>query len=289
MEIVASHPNTDLPDTDLDTAPPGPLVAEAAAQGRYIRIRDWTSNYLPTPRDIFLYLPQAYLQEPDRSFPVLVMHDGQNLFDGDLSYVKGSTWRVGSTADAEIAADRVEPVILVGVANTGVNRMPEYTPTADPRLGGGRGPFYARLLTDELLPMLREEYRMLAGPEHTGIAGSSLGGLISLAIGLRYADVFGRVGVLSPSIWWDNRAILRDVRALKGPLPLRIWLDMGTAEGVRHVRDADLLAQLLEGKGWRPGRDLRYRKYPGAIHNEAAWADRFGQVLQFLFPAENRG
>jgi predicted alpha/beta superfamily hydrolase len=280
MEIVASQP-----DTDTDIAAPGPMVAEAAAQGRYLRLRDFESRFLPTPRDLFLYLPEAYWREPERSFPVLILHDGQNLFDGDLSYVPGSTWRVGSTADGEIAAGRVEPMILVGVANTGPGRMAEYTPTSDPRLGGGRGPFYSRMLTEELLPMLQAEYRVLAGPENTGIAGSSLGALISLAIGLRSADTFGRVGVLSPSIWWDNRSILRDVRSLKGRLPLRIWLDMGMAEGLRHVRDADLLAQLLESKGWQPGVDLVYRKYPGALHNEAAWADRFADVLGFLFPA----
>jgi predicted alpha/beta superfamily hydrolase len=272
-------------DMKTDSIAPGQMVSEAASEGRYIRIRNWESSYLETPRDIFLYLPKAYLAEPERSFPVLVMHDGQNLFDGDLSYVKGSTWRAGSTADEEIAAGRVEPLILVGVANTGATRMAEYTPTPDPRLGGGRGPVYARMLTEELLPTLRAGYRMLPGPEHTGIAGSSLGGLISLAIALRFAPVFGRVGVLSPSIWWDNRTILRDVRSL-GRLPLRIWLDMGSDEGQRHVRDADLLAQLLQGKGWRQGLDLHYSKVPGAVHNEAAWADRFSQVLGFLFPAK---
>ncbi|SEB40080.1 alpha/beta hydrolase [Terriglobus roseus] len=280
MEFVASQP-----DTDTHLTVPGPMLADAEAQGRYVRIRDWESKFLPNSRDIFLYLPEAYLQEPQRSFPLLVMHDGQNLFDGDLSYVKGSTWRAGSTADEEIAAGRVEPLILVGVANTGADRMAEYTPTADARLGGGRGPFYARMLTEELLPMLREEYRVLAGPEHTGIAGSSLGGLISLAIGLRFPEVFGRIGVLSPSIWWDNRTILRDVRSLRTTLPLNIWLDMGTAEGLRHVRDADLLSQLLQTRGWQQGRDLRYQKFPGALHNETAWADRFGEVLRFLFPA----
>jgi predicted alpha/beta superfamily hydrolase len=280
MEFVASQP-----DTDTDIAPPGPSVAEAAAQSRYIRIRNWQSRYLPSPRDIFIYLPEAYLREPQRSFPILLLHDGQNLFDGDLSYVKGSTWRAGSTADEQIAAGQVDPLILVGVANTGANRMAEYTPTPDSRLGGGRGPFYARMLVEELLPMLREKYRVLTGPEHTGVAGSSLGGLISLAIGLRLSEVFGRIGVLSPSIWWDNRAILRDVRSLKGPLPLRIWLDMGTGEGPRHLRDADLLAQLLQSKGWRQGQDLQYQKFPGALHNEMAWAARLGEVLRFLFPA----
>jgi enterochelin esterase-like enzyme len=203
--------------------------------------------------------------------------------------VKGSTWRIGDTADAEIAAGRVEPTVMVGISNAGVQRVAEYTPTPDPRLGGGKGPLYARLLVDELLPMLRDEFRILPNREAAGLAGSSLGGLISLAIGLRYANTFSRIGVLSPSIWWDKRTILSDVRELHGRLPLRIWLDIGAAEGLRHVRDTDLLAKLLLAKGWREGEDLSYRRFAGAQHNEAAWAARFAQVLGFLFPAQHHG
>ena len=284
MEYVASQPeSTDLAVQD---STPGNWVGRAEAEGRYLRIQDWPSKFLPTSRDLFLYLPMAYFAEPDRAFSLLVMHDGQNLFDGDLSYVRDSTWCVGSTADEEIAAGRVEPLIIVGVANTGAQRMLEYTPTADRRLSGGKGRLYARLLVEELLPMLSAAYRILPGPAHTGVAGSSLGGLISLAIGLRYPEVFGRIGVLSPSIWWDDRTILKDVRSLSDTLPLRIWLDIGTAEGMRHVRDADLLAHLLEGKGWSEGQSLVYRRVEGGVHNEAAWAARFGDMLRFLFPPE---
>jgi predicted alpha/beta superfamily hydrolase len=280
MEITSSQF-----DADTENALQGSMMEAAEAQGRYLRIRDWQSRSLATSRDIFLYLPEAYLTDPERSFPVLVMHDGQNLFDSHLSYVKGSTWRAGDAADREIAAGRVEPLILVGVANTGPDRMAEYTPTADHRLGGGRGPFYARLLIEDLLPMLCSNYRLLTGPEHTGLAGSSLGGLISLAIGLQHPGVFGKVGVLSPSIWWDNRVILRDVRFLSGPLPLRIWLDMGTGEGQRYLNDADTLSLLLQEKGWVEGIDLEYHKFAGALHNEDAWANRLPQVLRYLFPA----
>ncbi len=279
MEIVA--PQTAPSDSTMPTG----WVSTAEAQGRYFRIRDWTSKFLPTPRDLFVYLPEAYLAEPDRAFPLLIMHDGQNLFDGDLSYVKDSTWRVGSTADEEIAAARVEPLVILGVGNTGAQRMAEYTPTADRRLSGGKGRLYARLLVEELLPMMMASYRILPGPLHTGVAGSSLGGLISLAIGLRYPNVFGRIGVLSPSIWWDDRTILKDIRSLEETLPVRIWLDMGTAEGLRHLRDTDLLAHLLQAKGWREGQDLLYRVVPDGIHNEAAWAARLGEMLRFLFPA----
>ena len=293
---------------------------------RYFRIQNWIANALSTPRDLFVYLPEAYHSEPERAFPVLLLHDGQNLFDGDLSYIKGCTWRAGETTDREIAAGRVEPLILVGIGNTGIERMPEYTPTPDTRLGGGKGPLYAQLLVEELLPVLRRDLRLLPGPQHTGIAGSSLGGLISLAIALQYPKIFGQVGVLSPSLWWNNRAILDEVRALRAKLPLRLWVDMGTAEGAVHLRDTDLLTHLLQRKGWvldaastpprtapRPDASLRprtagvhhasgpferyaetvpaglaelhYERVPDGLHNESAWADRFGSVLRFLFPA----
>ncbi len=278
MESVVSEPVA--PDATISSA----WVPMAQASGRYQRIPGWRSRFLPAPRDLFIYLPAAYLVEPERRFPLLILQDGQNLFDGQLSYVKDSTWRVGSTADGEIEAGRVDPLIIVGVGNAGVERMKEYTPTPDARLGGGDGRLYARLLVEELLPMVAREYRILEGAASTGIAGSSLGGLISLAIALRFPDHFSRVGVISPSIWWDDRTILKDVRSLPGKLPLRIWLDMGTAEGVRHVRDADLLAHWLEMKGWRAEVDLAYRKVRGGVHNEEAWAARLPEILRFLFP-----
>ena len=280
METVASQPAV-LTDPQMEAA----WLERASEQGRYRRVLNWTSRFLPVSRDIFIYLPEAYLSDQSRSFPLMLMHDGQNLFDGDLSYVKNSTWRVGSTADREIAAGRVAPLVIVGIANAGAGRMAEYTPTPDRRLGGGKGPLYARLLVEELLPMLHRECRLLAGAPHTGIAGSSLGGLISLAIALRYPDRFGKVGVVSPSLWWDDRTMLKDIRSLAGRLPLRIWLDMGSAEGQRHVRDADLLAHRLETRGWQRGVDLAYHVEDGAVHNEDAWAARFGDMLRFLFPA----
>jgi predicted alpha/beta superfamily hydrolase len=288
METVASQSESPY-QTETQGTPLAPELVIAKEEGRYIRFRNWESRFLPSSRDLFIYLPKAYFSEPERRFPVLLLHDGQNLIDGSLSYVKGSTWNIGTTADAEIASGRVEPTVLVGVANTGPQRIAEYTPTPDRRLGGGKGPLYARLLVDELLPMLRDEFRILPNREAVGVAGSSLGGLISLSIGLRYPDTFSRIGVLSPSIWWDNRTILRDVRALHEHLPLRIWLDIGTGEGLRHIRDTDLMAKLLIAKGWREGHDLMYHRIPAAQHNEAAWAARFGQVLRFLFPSQHLG
>jgi predicted alpha/beta superfamily hydrolase len=242
------------------------------------------SKILPDDRTVQVYLPQQYMEQKERRFPVFYLHDGQNLFDGHTSYIPGQTWNAHTTADRLNLAGRIEPVILVGIANTGLRRMAEYTPTRDFKLGGGEGRSYGRLLIEELKPLIDRSYRTLTGAESTGIGGSSLGGLISLFLGLEHPEVFGKLAVMSPSLWWDHRSILGAVNR-PGPRPdLRIWLDIGTAEGARHVRDADLLQQMLLKRGWRLGIDLAYVKAEGAAHSEVAWAERFGDVLQFLFP-----
>lgn len=245
------------------------------------------SGLLPDPdeRSVLVYLPAAYAASPNRRFPVLYLHDGQNLFDDKTSYIPGHTWRAHTTADRLTEEGAIEPLILVGIANTGLRRMAEYTPSRDPKLGGGEGETYGRLLIEELKPFLDSNFRTHPDPANTGLGGSSLGGLISLALGFEYPNIFGKLGILSPSLWWDHRSIL-DLIGRTGPrLPLRIWLDMGTAEGARHLRDTDLLFDTLRRRGWQPGVDLAYERIEGAVHTEDAWANRFDDVLRFLYPA----
>ncbi len=291
--------------------PPGPEGLEDATHPevhqldqnpRYRLIRGFESRFLADPRDVQVYLPQAYLTDPGRRFPVFYLHDGQNLFDGRTSYVAGRTWRAHTTADALAATGQIQPVILVGIDNTGLRRMAEYTPTRDRRLGGGEGQHYGRLLTEELKPLIDRALRTLPDAPNTALGGSSLGGLISLALGLSYPAVFGKLAVLSPSVWWDSRSILATIGAPARkafwpklhPEPTldktltRIWLSMGTAEGLQHLRDCDLLHRRLLDRGWQEGENLRYLRVPGALHNEEAWADCFGEVLQFLFPPAAR-
>jgi len=246
------------------------------------------SAILPEPdhRDILVYLPEQYRTEPTRRFPVFYLHDGQNLFDERTSYIAGRTWAAHTTADRLIEAGEIEPVILVGIANTGLRRMAEYTPTRDPRMGGGEGPRYGMLLIDEVKPFIDRTYRTRSGTSNTGLGGSSLGGLISLFLGLEHPEIFGKLAVLSPSIWWDHRSILGSVNRVQPRPPLRIWLDMGTAEGARHVRDTEQLHRLLLRLGWQDGIDLSYMEADGAVHDEDAWAARFPDVLRFLFPLE---
>lgn len=264
-----------------------PLETAATLQ----RHEAFHSVHLPHDRDIVVYLPPGYGDE-DRSYPVLYMHDGQNLFEPDRAFVKGEHWRVAETATELIESSRIEPLIIVGIDHTGKERMHEYTHTYDRRRGGGQAAAYGRFIIEELKPFIDSAYR--TQDQRLGMAGSSLGGLVTLYLGLKYPDVISRLGVMSPSVWWDRRSILREVRRA-GEAELRrdrrMWVDMGTAESRgpgsarRVLEDARLLKAGLLKAGWVEGLDLHYEEVEGGTHNERSWADRFGRVLEWLYPA----
>jgi predicted alpha/beta superfamily hydrolase len=192
---------------------------------------------------------------------------------------------MGETADALVQAGAIEPLIVVGIYNSGVKRIDDYTPVEDKRLGGGHADAYGRMLVEELKPFIDAQYRTLPGAENCGMGGSSLGGLVTLHLGLRYPTVFSRLAVMSPSVWWRNRTILNTVAALSSKPELRIWLDIGTKESTRAVPDARALRDVLIKKGWQLGEDLAYFEAVGAEHTESAWAQRAAPMLRFLFPA----
>ncbi len=253
------------------------------------------SEFLEHDRDVLVWLPPGYDgstdvlrpfdgRSPDVRYPVLYMHDGQNLFEPETAFRKGEHWRVGETATELIAARRIEPLIIVGIYNTGEMRLDEYTPTADQKLGGGQADDYARMMVEELKPLVDRTYRTLTERESTGIAGSSLGGLLSLHLAFTHAAVFSRVAALSPSVWWDRKAILKTIRSARSKPKLRLWVDMGTAEGRRGLDDTRLLKAALVGLGFVDGVDLHYAEYEGATHSEQAWSERVGPMLEFLFP-----
>lgn len=256
------------------------------SSGQLRKHERFRSRFLRNQRDLIVYLPPGYKDQAWRHFPVLYLHDGQNLFDGATSFISGQDWHVGSTADECICRGAVEPLIIVGIYNTKA-RVREYTPTHVPKLGGGRADRYAKFLLEEVKPFIEREYRTLSGPRHTGIGGSSLGGLVSLYLGLKHADIFGRIAALSPSVWWNQRVLLKFAAAANpNPRP-RIWLDIGTREGLRIVQDVEQFRDVLLQKGWRLEEDLHYERVEGAEHNEAAWSRRVGPFLRFLFPAQS--
>jgi predicted alpha/beta superfamily hydrolase len=241
------------------------------------------SRFLRNQRDLIVYLPPGYDTQAERRFPVLYLHDGQNLFDGATSFIPGMDWHVGQTADQGICAGVVEPLIIVGMYNTQA-RIREYTPTHVPKLGGGRADRYAKFLIEEVKPFIEREYRTAGGAQNTGIGGSSLGGLVSLYLGLKLSNIFGKIAALSPSVWWNQRVMNRFALQYEAQQRPRIWLDVGTREGGRTVQDVEQFRDVLLQKGWRLEQDLHYERVEGAEHNEAAWAQRVGPFLRFLYP-----
>jgi predicted alpha/beta superfamily hydrolase len=233
-------------------------------------------------REVTVYLPPGYGERDAVRYPVLYMQDGQNLFEAERAFIPGQPWHLAEAADAAINERTAAPMIIVGVDHAGPARIDEYTPTRDEgRKAGGKADAYGRLLLEELKPLIDSRYRTL--PNDTAIGGSSLGGLAALHLGLTHPEAFRAIAALSPSIWWDGRAILRDADAFDGARP-RIWLDAGGREGAEALRDARLLRDRLRARGWTDA-DLRYYEDRRGDHSERAWARRARMALEFLFAA----
>lgn len=249
------------------------------------------SKALDNDRDVIVYLPPDYEKNSKQRYPVLYMHDGQNVFDAATSFL-GIEWQADEHAERLIRQGKIEPLIIVGIYNTPA-RMDEYTPQADKgRNAGGKANRYARFLVEEVKPFIDRTYRTRPGREDTGVAGSSLGGLVSLYICAEYPQVFSKCGAISPALMWADRRILRDAKANGAWMKdARIWLDMGTAEGRqiesfnRAVEDTRELVRIFESHGLTKGKEYEYEEVKGAGHNEKAWAERFDRTLIYLFPA----
>ncbi len=277
-----------------------------AAPGTVTKLYEaFSSHLLGNARDVWVYLPPVYLQNSRARLPVLYLHDGQNLFSAqDASY--GVEWQVDEAFDAAAEAGTCDddpsrtcqndgdcplsachtfaPAIVIGVQSTAA-RIEEYTPTADSTYGGGRGDVYLQFLATELKPQVDAALRTQPGPEGTLLAGSSLGGLISVHAGLTQPEVWGRIGALSPSSWWDERSIVSAVAASahQTPRPFRVYVDVGDSGPTEDGKaDTELLAAAFRDAGYTDGEDFLFLVSPGDAHNEAAWARRFPGALRFL-------
>jgi predicted alpha/beta superfamily hydrolase len=239
------------------------------------------SPELDCHRDVLVAVP-ASAALGDQRYPVVYMHDGQNLFDPATSYM--GHWELAATL-ADHALEGLE-AIVVGIPNMGRSRRYEYSPFHDPVHGGGGGDRYLRFLCETLKPRIDAAFPTLPDPSATAVAGSSLGGLISLYALFRRPDTFGVAGVMSPALWVAGRAILDYVR--RAPVPGgRIYLDIGTAEGEDELREARQLRDLLVERGYTPGHDLVYVEDEGATHHERAWGRRLRETLPYLVAGQH--
>jgi predicted alpha/beta superfamily hydrolase len=233
------------------------------------------SPQLRNHRRVDVYLPDTY-GTGRRRYPSVYMQDGQNLSDPSIAFA-GNTWSLDDGL-AWLAERDIEPIV-VGVHNTR-DRLAEYSPFPDPRHGGGDGDRYTRFLIDTVKARIDSAFRTRKDRDSTVVGGSSMGGLISLYAFFRRPSPFGRAVVMSPSIWFGGREILPFVekaRTTRG----RLYLDVGTAEGTGTLNNVRALNRILRRKGYRKD-TLAYLEAEGGRHQEADWAWRLPQALEFL-------
>ncbi len=234
------------------------------------------SPQLDNRRDLVVYLPASYAKSR-RRYPVIYMQDGQNLFDPATSFA--GAWGLDEALPA--AARRGTEAIVVGIPNMGAERIDEYSPFVDAQAGGGRGELYLEFVVRTIKPLIDSRFRTATARQAAGIGGSSMGGLISLYAFFRYPELFGFTACLSPSLWFAESAILSFVETAPF-VPGKIYLDIGSLEGLAIVGPARQLRQILVAKGYRAGHDLRWVEDRSGQHQEASWGRRFRNAIPFL-------
>ncbi len=252
-----------------------------------IRVTKIQIPALPTKKDrrLYVYLPRDY-ESSERRYPVLYMFDGHNVFyNSHATY--GKSWGMKQYLEKTKL-----PLILVAVECNpeGQRRLNEYAPWdfSIPRLGTleGLGQETMEWIVGSLKPEIDREYRTLPDREHTMIAGSSMGGLMTLYAVTAYHEIFSRGAALSPSLWAGGKRLTDLIRSTAFAEPTRIWLDVGTAElpPAKHGELAALFrtAALLT----KSGADAAARIVPGAEHNEAAWEKRIPLFMDYLYPED---
>lgn len=294
-----------------------PAVAQEKVAGRLDTFRIAMPALENRERTVRVYLPPGY-DAGDARYPVLYLQDAQSLFApgpyGD--------WQIDETLDRLVAEGKTRGIIVVGIDNGGERRWDEYGPWTNDAMArwvdttwaepseGGEGNLYARWMVNRLKPEIDRRYRTLTGPEHTGIGGSSMGGLIALYTGIYRPDVFGRVMAMSPAVWFaesggdwlSNNQLLAMIDVWEVPRDARFWIDVGTEERSRdtdpdltdadgapvtypqaYIEGAYAVVQALHRRGV-PAHNINYLVENGAVHHESAWAIRFEEAVLWLFP-----
>lgn len=264
-----------------------------------LRLHQLTSKIFGNTRTIRVLLPPGYSDKSNRKkkYPVLYLNDGQNLFDVSTSIFNPLEWQVDETAARLIRSGKIEPLIIVGIDNAGKSLRPnEYLPFPDsyltPPLPNPEGRKYPDFLLQEVMPLINQNYRTKNRPGYTGIGGSSYGALIALYTIIAKPQVFGRLLLESPSLYVSDQQVIKDSRNLR-EFPRKIYIGVGTNEGDRKeckpgdltyeaVQDVFQLKQIFQTAGF-DARHLKVVTEDCARHDEAAWARRLPDALEFLY------
>ena len=270
---------------DLAGGTPGTGQSTAAANVSVISTT-FAMPQLGRTRRVWLYLPPGYASS-GRRYPVLYMQDGQNVFDAATSFA--GEWSVDEALN-QLAANGQDPTgcIVVAVDNGGANRLDEYSPWSNPAYGGGQGDLYIGFLVQTLKPYIDANYRTLTNRENTGVAGSSMGGLIATCAALRYPSVFGKVGVFSPAYWFvsqpsAHQQLFQYVHQLHAN-NTRFYFVSGTTESTTMVSDMAAMRDSLLLSGV-PAANLNFNTRTDGQHAEWFWKREFPAAYSWLYAA----
>ncbi|UKS26959.1 esterase [Paenibacillus sp. HWE-109] len=262
-----------------------------------LRVENFHSTHLGNKRDIFVYLPPSYRYEQKKKYPVLYMHDGQNIFHAAFN---GYSWHVNKTVDRLIQNHTLEEIIVVGIPNMGAERADEFTHELEGVLYHSdkiqikpKGHLYEAFMIEELKPYVDSVFRTLTGPDHTALMGSSRGGQVTYHIGFRRPDIFGKLAIVSPYFYCVDPLTLEEAPVYhtfgKKQSTSHIWMDLGGSEGTlvmeKHVRE---VAEKLLDLGYEADKEFIYFNAPGAVHSEKDWAKRVGSPLLHFFGTKGK-
>lgn len=230
---------------------------------------------LKTTKKIWVYLPKNYTIST-KKYPVVYMHDAQNLFDASTSYA--GEWNVDETLDSINAQ-----VIVIGIEHGGDKRIDELTPFKNEKYGGGNADNYLDFIVNTLKPKVDSTYRTKTNQKNTAIFGSSLGGLVSFYAAIKYPEVFGKVGCFSPSFWFGRKE-MNDLLTKTKDFDTKIYFLCGDNEG-----DADVIHDMKNIEHWVNTKRCECKKLnkellvKGGQHNEKMWRENFKKAYLWLF------
>jgi predicted alpha/beta superfamily hydrolase len=261
----------------LNWADSGGGGGSTAAENVSIITDNFFMPQLERSRRIWIYLPPDY-DNTTKNYPVLYMHDGQNVFDAYTAYA--GEWEVDETLN-DLAEEGYNVPIVVAIDNGGAERMKEYNPWINPQYGGGLGDEYIDFIVETLKPYIDENYRTFSGREETGIMGSSMGGLISQYGALKYQNVFSKVGIFSPAYWTADSIWMFTTETGKQQ-NMKIYQIIGSLEGQVVISDMWEMQNELTNVGFGEN-ELLSLEVEGAEHNEAFWRDNFRNAYLWMF------
>lgn len=230
---------------------------------------------LNTTKKIWLYLPKNY-EASKKKYPLIYMHDAQNLFDAKTSYV--GEWNVDEKLDSLNAE-----VIIVGIEHGNEKRMSELTPYKNAKYGGGDADNYLDFIIKTLKPAIDAKYRTKSKAKNTAIMGSSLGGLVSYYAVMKHPEVFGKAGVFSPSFWFNRKEIIELTKTIP-KIKTKIYFLCGDNEGdADMITDLNQIDDLLSEKRSKSKHLTKKTIVKGGQHNEKLWRDGFVNAYLWLF------